>query len=271
MIRILYLTAALITVFFLIYKYPKQTINPGNLSKGHTKLEENCLKCHDIFQGISSEKCISCHKPKNIGHFTVDGTKVTKTEDKKKILFHASLSKETCGVCHTDHAGLEPKILIREFSHDVLELSLQKNCTACHQIPADSLHEKNQQCLDCHDTRRWLPAKFNHTKYFRFDRHHPSRCKDCHLDKDYKKYTCYSCHEHSPRKIEREHIEEGIRDYEKCELCHRSGDEHEAERIWKSGKYDHLRNPGSKNPGRKYKKEHADDDDDEHEDHDDDD
>jgi hypothetical protein len=29
-------------------------------------------------------------------------------------------------------------------------------------------------------------------------------------------------------------VEEGIRDYEICVDCHRSGDEHEAERIWRS-------------------------------------
>ena len=47
-------------------------------------------------------------------------------------------------------------------------------------------------------------------------------------------YTCYGCHEHSRSKIREEHLEEGIRDYENCVECHRSGDEDEAKRIWRS-------------------------------------
>ena len=56
----------------------------------------------------------------------------------------------------------------------------------------------------------------------------------CHVDNIYDAYTCYGCHEHSRAKIRREHLEEGIRDYENCAECHRSGDEDEAERLWKS-------------------------------------
>jgi hypothetical protein len=44
---------------------------------------------------------------------------------------------------------------------------------------------------------------------------------------DYSRYTCYGCHEHSPEKIRREHIEEGIRDFKNCVECHRSADEHD--------------------------------------------
>jgi hypothetical protein len=45
---------------------------------------------------------------------------------------------------------------------------------------------------------------------------------------DYKKYTCYGCHEHTPAKIKREHLEEGIRNFDNCVECHRSGDKDEA-------------------------------------------
>jgi hypothetical protein len=45
---------------------------------------------------------------------------------------------------------------------------------------------------------------------------------------DYKKYTCYGCHEHTPANIRREHVEEGIRNFDNCVECHRSGDKDEA-------------------------------------------
>lgn len=44
---------------------------------------------------------------------------------------------------------------------------------------------------------------------------------------DYSRYTCYGCHEHTPDNIRREHIEEGIRDFDNCVECHRNADEHD--------------------------------------------
>ena len=270
MIRITYIILAVFAAIVVSYKYPKEAINPGDLSKGHVELEKDCMKCHSLFRGVSGEKCISCHKPKEIGIFTVKGAKIVKKEEhKKKAVFHNTLQKETCDVCHTDHAGREPRMLIHEFSHDVLEASLRKKCLSCHENPKDSLHEKNaENCSDCHKTEKWIPADFEHEKYFRFDKHHPPRCKDCHLKKNYKEYTCYECHEHTPAKMREEHYEEGIRNFEKCELCHRSGDEHEAKRIWESGKYKDL---GGVKKKHKSSEHDDDDDDDHHHEHDDDD
>lgn len=75
-----------------------------------------------------------------------------------------------------------------------------------------------------------------------------SRCTDCtrpcaglgvrHAEacvrNDHSTYTCCGCHGHTPDKIRREHIEEGIRDFKDCVECHRSADE------------DDIRMPGSK-------------------------
>ena len=85
--------------------------------------------------------------------------------------------------------------------------------------------------------------------------------RTCHIDNDYSNYTCYGCHEHSRSKIREEHVEEGIYDYENCVECHRSGDEDEAECIWRSKR-------GKSNEGNQsyYRREH----DDEHDRHDDD-
>jgi hypothetical protein len=43
----------------------------------------------------------------------------------------------------------------------------------------------------------------------------------CHKAQDYRAYTCYGCHEHTPANIRAEHQKEGIRDFENCVDCHR--------------------------------------------------
>jgi hypothetical protein len=70
-----------------------------------------------------------------------------------------------------------------------------------------------------------VAATFNHDKLFRLDSDHNARCITCHEGSDYRRYTCYGCHEHTPDNIRREHVEEGIRDYSNCVKCHRSADE----------------------------------------------
>lgn len=84
-------------------------------------------------------------------------------------------------------------------------------------------------------SRAWRPATFAHERYFRFNRDHTTACATCHVDNVYADYTCYGCHEHSRSGIRSEHAEEGIRDYENCVKCHRSGDEHDTDRSGRGG------------------------------------
>jgi len=52
----------------------------------------------------------------------------------------------------------------------------------------------------------------------------------CHTGNDFKRYTCYGCHEHTPANVRAEHEKEGIRDFENCVECHRSADEEPVKR-----------------------------------------
>lgn len=145
------------------------------------------------------------------------------------------LTGNGCSQCH----GLE-KWKPARFQHDLLPAAQRTGCAECHRgkTPDDPLHRQSTaSCGQCHGVEQWKPSTFDHTRWFRFDRHHPSRCADCHPKGDYQRSTCYGCHEHSVAKIREEHLEEGIREYERCVLCHRSGDEEEAERLWKSGRW----------------------------------
>ena len=46
--------------------------------------------------------------------------------------------------------------------------------------------------------------------------------RTCHVNNDYKKYTCYGCHEHTLPNVTRKHVKERIQNFENCVQCHRS-------------------------------------------------
>jgi hypothetical protein len=74
-----------------------------------------------------------------------------------------------------------------------------------------------------------VSATFDHSRYFVLDRDHDVQCVTCHVHNDYRRYTCYGCHEHAPQNIRREQMEEGIRDFRDCAEFHRSADEVDTE------------------------------------------
>ncbi|MBF0290392.1 MAG: class III cytochrome C family protein [SAR324 cluster bacterium] len=264
---------SLLSCIVLVFWYPHLMLSPGILLEGHQELNTDCLSCHSIGKNTLAENCISCHPVDKIGLTTTRGVLLETHISKKKPAFHQKLVKQNCVSCHTEHQGVSAERNIASFTHELLEISVRQHCVSCHQKPEDALHEKNQEnCKQCHRETAWRPAAFDHRDYFRFDRHHKADCATCHLDNNFRQYTCYECHEHSPSKIRREHQEEGIYNFENCTECHRSGDEHDAERIWRSKKkpYQSGKNMQSSKHnyhGRKYQWDEGD----EHEDHDDDD
>ncbi len=238
MIKTTSIVIILIVAVLLIYLFPRQAINPGDLSKGHQHLENDCMKCHTFLVGTTGEKCIACHKPADIGKFLTSGEKIEAKPGKSRTAFHQLFTKDSCLSCHTDHSGRDVTNTVRAFSHSLLQGEDLNQCRSCHQAPADNLHRKNnQECSRCHTVERWLPGTLDHARYFRFDKHHGPDCLTCHQNNNYSEYTCYGCHEHSPWKIREEHLEEGISNYQNCAPCHPSADEDEAKRIFRSGAY----------------------------------
>jgi hypothetical protein len=234
---ILIVAVNLIAIVLLAIFYPNLMISPGNPIDAHAELATDCFACHSTFIGSPPEKCIACHKVAEIGLKTTKGLDIAK--EKKNVAFHQKLIQEDCLSCHSDHKGVQPFRPISQFSHELLASTLQKQCDSCHSSPVDDLHLKAKgNCGQCHNQDAWIPANLDHDQYFRFDRDHTTYCATCHRDNDYANYTCYGCHEHSRSKIREEHLEEGIRDYEECTKCHRSGDEDEAKRIWRMKDFD---------------------------------
>lgn len=226
--------ANLALIVALLFIYPEFMISPGELKKGHREFATDCFACHTVLRGATSTQCIECHKVADIGLVTTKG-KPIKTGTIKSS-FHQNLLEQDCVACHSDHQGVETYRTMRRFSHALIEPRMVKQCDSCHRNPADALHKQvSGKCDTCHTSDRWVPATFDHDKYFRFDRYHETKCATCHKGNDFSRYTCYGCHEHSEWGVRREHVEEGIRDFENCVECHRSGDEDEAKWRMRTG------------------------------------
>ncbi len=262
---ILIVAVNLLGLVLLAIIFPQLMISPGKTIDAHAELTTDCFACHTPFIGSPSEKCVACHKVEEIGKITTKGLPIEK--EKKIVAFHQKLIEDDCVSCHSDHKGVQAFRPISHFSHNLLEATLQEQCGSCHSNPVDDLHRKIKgNCGQCHTQDAWVPATFEHEKFFRFDRDHDTECETCHINNDYANYTCYGCHEHSRSEIREDHDEEGIRDYESCVECHRSGDDDEAKRIWRSKDFNTNRDKERKT---KYRDE-EDEDDDEDEDEDDD-
>ncbi|MEI7842327.1 MAG: class III cytochrome C family protein [Gallionellaceae bacterium] len=216
----------LIVITALVFIYPHLMVGPGKLIPGHKQLESDCFACHKSLTGADSARCVNCHKPADIGRLSSVGLPIIKPLT--SVPFHQKLASQDCLACHSDHAGVKRFRQQGHFNHSLLQKMTLEQCQSCHKSPTDALHRQiSGNCSQCHNQNKWKPATFNHIKYFELDRDHSPSCVTCHAGNDYKRYTCYGCHEHTPENIRREHIEEGIRSFSNCVECHRSADEPE--------------------------------------------
>lgn len=219
----------LIMVVAAAFFAPGAVVEPGDLMPAHRSLAGDCFACHAPFQGVPDARCTGCHRVGEIGLVTSRGDTIRNRGI--GIPFHQSLAHPSCTACHSDHRGVQAYRPIQTFRHGLIDAGLLQRCLGCHARPDDGLHVGlGDDCASCHDTADWRRARFDHGRWFRFDRHHPAACATCHPGGATAGYQCYGCHEHSRAGIRAEHLEEGIRDFEDCARCHRSGDEHEARR-----------------------------------------
>lgn len=222
----LVLAANLLVLTGLVFVYPQLMVGPGKLIPGHQRLASDCFACHAPLTGVDSGRCVVCHKPDDIGRRATTGLPIAKPLT--AVAFHQKLSSQDCVACHSDHAGVRRYRQQGHFNHQLLQVAMREQCQTCHKSPNDTLHQQiTGNCSQCHSQEKWTPATFDHDKFFALDRDHDTRCITCHLGNDYRRYTCYGCHEHTLANIRREHIEEGIRKFDDCVECHRSADEHD--------------------------------------------
>lgn len=197
------------------------TGQPFTCQSCHTKSSftfdaSTCASCHREYQAPFmrthvaewGSDCQSCHDGRDrfsAGRFAHDSTGYALT---------GAHQKTTCAACHTGVTTLQG------FGN------ARADCASCHT--ADDKHKGSlgTDCASCHTTSTWEGATFDH-EVFPIDHGEggPSPCSTCHQNtKNYKVYTCYGCHEHTPARVIAEHRGEvRTQNLDNCLECHRGG------------------------------------------------
>lgn len=198
-------------------------LSPGELVEGHQKLNNDCFACHKAFWGIDKDKCLTCHKPSEIGK---NNSQVQDTLA-NKILFHQNLKNQDCSLCHSEHKGFKA-IKANGFNHEILNTTDINNCSGCHTKPTDIVHKQvSNICNNCHNVKGWKNAVvFNHAEIKGADK---KNCASCHkkpTDASHNlfKDDCNKCHTTSkwnPSTFDHSsHFQLDEHHNAKCEVCH---------------------------------------------------
>lgn len=221
---------ALAGVIGLAFLYPHEMVSPGDLTRAHAQLQNDCMACHAPFRGASPDRCIRCHAVAEIGRKTVPGRPIQRPA--RYPAFHQELVEKNCMACHSEHPtpAFAQRSMVK-FEHGLISPATRRNCQTCHTAPADALHRgANLPCAQCHKVSGWKPATFDHARFFPLSGDHNAPCATCHVGGNFRQYTCFGCHEHERSRMLAEHAEEGIRNIDNCVRCHRGGGKEEGER-----------------------------------------
>jgi hypothetical protein len=220
-------------------------VSPGRLSRAHQPLEgiTSCLSCHAAGQGISAQKCLTCHKP------------VAERLARKRGV-HRNVGAD-CVTCHVEHAGVDGELRpfdAARFNHatetgfalEGLHATPGVTCQSCHKgrsflaaVPTcGSCHTDahkgslGTQCATCHTTTvafKQTRQRFDHgrTKFPLTGAHQAVTCAACHRSGTYANLafaSCASCHQdpHAQRLGPT------------CASCH-------VTQAWRTTKVDHSR------------------------------
>ncbi|MCP5181890.1 MAG: cytochrome C [Pseudomonadales bacterium] len=222
-------------------------VMPGPVVDAHADIESQCSQCHAVF-GESTEDglCLDCHEPV--------------ADDRKSgqgLHGQAAVTGEPCRTCHVEHRGREADITGLNpdvFDHASTGFDLTGGhqalaCSGCHKGGAKFREAPNacagchedahrgqlgEACEDCHVTRAWREARFDHaakTDFSLTGAHAQATCAACHAGGDYNaaEAACLSCHAPDDK-----HQGGNGRD---CERCHSTG-------RWADSQFDHGRATG---------------------------
>ncbi|MBL8797614.1 MAG: hypothetical protein JNM56_27185 [Planctomycetia bacterium] len=244
-----------IAVVVILCTSGQQMFSPGALSAqgragvtlggvtSHAALAADCSACHaPPWSGETMEaRCLACH------------TDIRRQIDAAGPL-HGLLSQAThCRQCHTEHHGTHAALTdLTHFDHAWAAFKLTGKhrmaacaschlnnvyqgtphaCSSCHAEPQVHLGKFGLDCARCHTTAAWDDVTFAH----RFPMNHGGggkrnkACVTCHVESDYRTYTCYGCHRHDPIKTASQHLKKGFAteaNLQRCAECHPNGRKH---------------------------------------------
>jgi hypothetical protein len=137
-----------------------------------------CASCHTkpaTHTGVLGGACASCHTTKAWKPATFNHSKSAYP------LTGAHLGV-TCQKCHAGGSTFA---------------SAPTACASCHTKPVSHTSAYGTACASCHTTKAWLPATFNHSKFYVLTGAHLSAtCQKCHAGGVYAgtPTACASCH-----------------------------------------------------------------------------
>ena len=209
------------------------SLMPGPLVLNHAEVisEKECMKCHNLENSTSSDKCLVCHES-------------IAERINNKSGYHGGFS-ESCMTCHKEHQGLYADIRPFDkeaFNHQQTNFNLkgkhtELDCEQCHQVQIDNPlnNEKREQI-------RYINKDYKTCQSCHADPHNgqmSSTCSVCHSEHGWKgKFLLFSHNEQVSYQLDTLHAglscsachketTEGViyRPLEKqCELCHGSKD-----------------------------------------------
>lgn len=220
----------------------------------HAALGDRCTACHatPLSNRDMDARCVACHS--DIAADLRDTTAL-----------HGRLARTSCRACHTEHRGSGANLTLTTIDHDLLGFPLRgahataecagchgvakklaafkkapTTCIGCHRRDDEHRGRFGEDCAACHSEESWSGATITHGA-FPIDhgrrRGGSTGCATCHQNPaDYRQYTCYGCHEHTPERVRAEHEHEGVATrLDDCVRCHARGGKHGEE----GGREDH--------------------------------
>jgi hypothetical protein len=166
--------------------------SPGDLSASHAFLANNCAACHTPVNGVTAEKCSSCHADAPVLR-------------RQPTAFHATIG--TCRECHTEHGGSTARLTKMDHgalagigldrfvgedasSRDRLRRLFEEtgggpharisrreaalDCRSCHATKDRHQGLFGQDCALCHATMQWTIPEYRHPAPT------STACAECH-------------------------------------------------------------------------------------------
>lgn len=203
----------------------------------HDWLTEFSLARHTTDYDDGSILCEDCHSGPGYRTDQIDCQTCHAAADPLFVTDHAALYGDGCHDCHDGrdtmvafehqdvfpleggHAGLECQTCHKPN----VQAGAPVDCSECHGEPAVHAGQFGLDCVRCHTTLAWQPARLSiHTFPLDHGQIAENDCQSCHPRK-YDEYTCTNCHEHEPDEIREVHVAADIPEFSACAECHPTG------------------------------------------------
>lgn len=213
----------------------QRAVRPGELSRPHAFLENNCAACHTAVKGVEAKNCIVCH---------ADNLAVLQ---RQPSAFHVDIA--SCAACHLEHQGRVPsatkmdhvalaQIGLRQMRQELHRSDktrddfatwlvkgargappsatpqLQReeallNCATCHQTKDRHVGLLGNDCAQCHATTKWTIPEFRHPSPV------SQSCAQCHQGPPSHYMMHFKMVSMSVAKMEKAEVSQ-------CFLCHQT-------------------------------------------------